>query len=108
MPYLALPDRPEVVGYNRTREDSDLRRDIEKAGGVILAERDLNVGTVMGGAAVELHYRMPDGSERYAYVVPHRLEIDAFGEESLICSAPLPDDIQIIGDTMLAARTAAA
>jgi hypothetical protein len=50
---------------------------------------------------------LPDGRDRWAYICPHRMDIDAFAEESLICTAALPDDINVIGDAFIAARVEA-
>lgn len=103
MPGVTLPDRPEVVGINHTAEDADFRALLNKNGARILSERPIAVGTLMGGEAAEIHYILPDGRERWAYIVPHRLGIDAFGEESLICMARLPD-ADAVADTILLLR----
>jgi hypothetical protein len=105
MPYLSLPAFPEVVAYNATTEDGDFRAFAITKGATILRETEVAVGSLMGGFGSEMHYRMPDASERWAYIFPHRLEVDAFGEEGLICSAPLAS-IDRIHDAMMAARAA--
>lgn len=96
---------PAIVGHNPTREDADLAAAIERRGGTIIDERPLcGVGTFMGGEARRLHYRNPEGAERWAYLVPHRLEIDAWGEESIVCSSPALDDPNALADAVEAIR----
>jgi hypothetical protein len=103
----ALHNPPNVIGHNEASEDADVEAAISKGGGTILdVEAVHGVGTLMGGEVRRIHYRAPNGDERWAYAIPHRFEIDAFGEESLICSAPAYDDPSDLANAVRSARAA--
>lgn len=96
----AQQNPPHVIGHNETSEDADLD--------ALISRR----GVVLGRAAMaddrvqRIHYRSPEGAERWAYVIKHRMDVDAFGEESLICSAPAYDNHEDLVDAIHRARAA--
>ena len=96
---------PDVLGHNEAAEDADVETTIKRGGTVMGTDTIHGIGTLMGGEVRRIHYRA-DGDERWAYAVPHRFEVDAFGEESLICSAPAYDDPSALADAIRLARAA--
>lgn len=102
---VARSNPPHVIGHNEATEDAKVEDEIRKRGGAILGVEVVHgVGTLMGGKVRRIHYRAPNGEERWAYAIPHRFEIDAFGEESLICSAPAYDDPSDLHNAINSAR----
>lgn len=90
----AQQNPPHVIHHNEGSENANVEAGIRKRGGTILGIETIHgVGTFMGGEVRRIHYQAPGGDEhRWAYVIPQRWDVDVFGEESLICSAPAYDD----------------
>ncbi len=98
---------PHVIGHNEATEDADIAATIAQRGGAVLDIESIpGIGAIMGGEVRRIHYRSPDGAERWAYAIPYRFEIDAFGEESLICSSPAYDNPADLAEAIRLARSA--
>lgn len=94
-------NQPHVIGHNETSEDADLAASIGRRGGAVLSR-----SVMADDRALCIHYRSPEGTERWAYVIKHRMDVDAFGEESLICSAPAYNNHADLVEAICLARAA--
>jgi hypothetical protein len=105
---VAAPPKnpPHVLGHNESAEDANIETTIENRGGRVLSVITIGGIGTRAGEVRRVNYLSQDGQERWAYAVPHRFDVDAFGEESLICSTPAYDRPDALYEAIQAAREA--
>jgi len=94
MASVTLPNFPEVVAYNPASDVFFLELVLAERGITYSQQREINMQfRLLGGVVFEFAYPV-EGSDRWTYVVRHKVPGKQIGErweESLVCQAPIMD-----------------